>query len=261
MLPGWQDRTLSISVTGKGLLKISLRLNVDYANSNNSHRDFQNIGFEVEKRLFLGLDNEISLRLNVDYANSGNSHRDFQNIGVEVEKRLFLGLENRVRTEEEAEPNLSPWGQSRPQGRDHAIRHAFRRVEKLLKTDLESRNLQMLWVSSTTCNGSLRLLKISVRLNVDYANSDNSHRDFQNIGVEVEKRLFLGLENRARTEEEAEPNLSPWGQSRPQARDHMHAIRHAFRQVEEPLKTDLESRNLQMLWVLTGADHSRRHNG
>ncbi|KAJ7336325.1 hypothetical protein DFH08DRAFT_939348 [Mycena albidolilacea] len=185
---------------------------------------------------------KISLRLNVDYANSDSSHRDFQNIGVEAEKRLFLGLENRVRTEEEVEPNLSPWGQSRPQARDHGIRHAFRRVEEPLKTDLESRNLQMLW--------------ISLRLNVDYANSDNSHRDFQNIGVEAEKRLFLGLENRVRTEEEAEPNLSPWGQSlsRPQARDH--GIRHAFRRVEKPLKTDLESRNLQMLWVLTGAKAS-----
>jgi hypothetical protein len=83
-------------------------------------------------------------------------------------------------------------------------------------------------------------LKISV-----YANSDNSHRDFQNIGVEVERRLFLSFDNGVRTEE-AEPNLSPWGQSRPQARDH--AIRHAFRQVEEPLKTDLESRNLHANW-------------
>jgi hypothetical protein len=45
-------------------------------------------------------------------------------------------------------------------------------------------------------------LKISV-----YANSDNSHRNFQNIGVE-ERRLFLGLDNGVRTEEEAEPNLS-----------------------------------------------------
>jgi hypothetical protein len=51
-------------------------------------------------------------------------------------------------------------------------------------------------------------LKISVRLNVDYANFDNSHRDFQDIGVEVERRLFLGLDNGVRTEEEAEPNLS-----------------------------------------------------